>query len=330
MTTQLDDERPDLEEPAPPDLTQEGAGASADRAFRGVALLAGSAVLLILVLIAVVTTNQAWPAFSELGAKYFFGTVWDPAKGQFGIVPLVYGTLLVSLIAVLIAVPISVGIALFVTEVAHRRIRGSVVTVIDMLAAVPSVVFGLWGFLYLIPRFQTVFNDIHDAVSGIPVLSTVFGPSTGSSFASAGIVLALMITPIITSVTREVFRTVPDNDKAGALALGATRWEMIRGVVFPFSSGGVTGAVMLGLGRAMGETVAVALLIGARPQITANIFGVGETMPAQILRNLSEAPPLFRSALIGLAVCLFVLTIAINMSARRMVVLVDRRVKGAS
>ncbi len=330
MTLQLDKEPPGPLGAEPPDLTQEGSGGRADRAFRRAALLAGATVLLILLLIAVTTTHRAWPAFSELGASYFFGLEWIPSEGLYGIVPLVYGTILVAVIAIVLSVPISIGIALFVTEVAHRRAKGTVVTVIDLLAAVPSVVFGLWGFYYLIPRFQSLFNAISDAVSSIPVLNAVFGPSTGSSFASAGIVVALMITPIITSVTREVFMTVPDNDKAGALALGATRWEMIRGVVFPHASGGVTGAVMLGLGRAMGETVAVALLIGARPEITANIFGVGETMPSQIFRNLSEADDLFRAALIGLGVCLFVLTILINVSARRMVVLVDRRTKGTT
>lgn len=312
-----------------PDLTVEGRGSRTDRVFRRGALLAGLTVLGVLALVAIVTTDKAWPAFTELGAGYFFGTEWVPSEGRYGIVPLVYGTVLVSVLAILVAVPISVGIALFVTEVVHRRVRGAVTTTIDLLAAVPSVVFGLWGFFYLIPRFQSLFNSVSDAVESIPVLGTVLGPSTGSSYASAALVLALMITPIITAVTREVFSTVPPNDKAGALALGATRWEMIRGVVFPHSTGGMTGAVMLGLGRALGETVAVALLIGARPDITANIFAVGETMPAQIFRNLSEADDLFRAALIGLGVVLFVLTILVNASARRAVVAIDRRVKGA-
>jgi phosphate transport system permease protein len=306
-----------------------GHGAGADRAFRFSALGAGSIVLLVLAMIAIAMTAQAWPAWSELGASYFFGTEWIPSEGKYGILPLIYGTMVVSLIALVFAVPVSVGIALFVTELAPRRLRRPVITVIDILAAVPSVVFGLWAFYELLPTFQSVFNRIADAVSGIPVLSTIFGPSTGSSFMSAGLILALMITPIITSVSREVFTTVPDNDKSGALALGATRWEMIRGVVFPHSSGGLTGAVMLGLGRAMGETVAVALIIGAVPRISANLFGVGETMPAQIFRQLSEAGALLRSALIGLGVVLLVLTVAINVAARRMVVVVDRRVKGA-
>ena len=311
-----------------PDLTVPGRGTRADKIFRYIALGAGALVLVVLLLIAIVTTQRAWPAFTELGFSYFLGTEWIPSEGEFGILPLVWGTVLVSFIAIVISVPISIGIALFVTEMAHRKVRSFVITVIDVLAAVPSVVFGLWGFFYLIPPFQSAFNWFSDLVSGIPVINAIFGTSTGSSFASAGIVLALMITPIVTVVSREVFLTVPENDRAGALALGATRWEMIRGVVFPHSTGGLTGAVMLGLGRAMGETVAVALLIGAVPRLSIDVFGVGETMPAQIFRNLSEADDLFRAALIGLGVCLFVLTIAINISARKVVVLVDRRTRG--
>jgi phosphate transport system permease protein len=310
-------------------VLEEGPGLAADTAFRWTALGAGTTVLLVLALILVTMTRQAWPAWSELGASYFFGTEWIPSQGKYGILPLVYGTLVVSLIALVFAVPMSIGISLFVTEVAPERLRRPVVTTVDLLAAVPSVVFGLWAFYNLLPGFQTVFNNIASAVSSIPVLNVVFGPSTGSSFMSAGLILALMITPIITSVTREVFLTVPVNDKSGALALGATRWEMIRGVVFPHSFGGMTGAVMLGLGRAMGETVAVALIIGAVPQISLNLFGVGETMPAQIFRQLSEAGSTLRSALIGLGVVLLVLTILVNISARRAVVAVDRRFKGA-
>ncbi len=309
-------------------LTEKGTGAAADHFFRRMALAAGTTVLLALLLIAVVTVQQSWPAFTELGAGYFFGTEWRPAENLFGILPLAFGTVVVSLVAVLFAVPVSVGIALFITELAHRRIRGAITLVIDLLAAIPSVVFGLWGFYTLIPVFQGLFNRIADLVEPVPVLNAVFGHGSGSSFMTAGIVLALMITPIITSVTREVFMTVPENDRYGALALGATRWEMIKGVVIPHSSGGLTGAVMLGLGRAMGETVAVALLIGASPQMSANLFGRGETMPAQIFRSLSEAGGTFRSALIGLGVCLFVITILINISARKAVVVIDRRIKG--
>jgi phosphate transport system permease protein len=227
------------------------------------------------------------------------------------------------------AVPVSLGIAMFVTEVVPRRFKTGTITVLDLLAAVPSVVFGLWGFRILAPKLDHVFNDwFFNFLGDIPVIGKLFGPSSGIGFMTAGLVVALMITPIITAVTREVFATVPRNDKEGALALGATRWEMIRGVMLPHSSGGITGAVMLGLGRALGETIAVALLIGANPQISANLLGTGETIPAQIARQLSEANGLFRSALIGLGFVLFVITIIVNVSARRFVVIVDRRLKG--
>src|SRR5262249_48815281 len=163
------------------------------------------------------------------------------------------------LIALIVAVPISVGIALFLTELAPRRLRGPVVTVIDLLAAVPSVVFGLWGVLVVAPALAPIYDGIHKPLAGVPVLGSVFGQPTsnGRSFMTAGLILAIMIIPIITSITREVFATVPDAEKHAAYALGATRWEMIKGAVFPHSFGGVVGAVMLGLGRAMGETIAV-------------------------------------------------------------------------
>jgi phosphate transport system permease protein len=203
------------------------------------------------------------------------------------------------------------------------------ITTMDVLAAVPSVVFGLWGLRILAPKLQGVYhNAFFDFLGGLPLVGRFFQANTGVGFMTAGLVVALMVTPIITSVTREVFATVPRNDKEGALALGATRWEMIRGVVLPHSSGGITGAVMLGFGRALGETIAVALLIGANPQISANLLGTGETIPAQIARNLSEANGTFRSALIGLGFVLFVITIVVNVSARRFVLIVDRRLKG--
>ena len=191
--------------------------------------------------------------------------------------------------------------------------------------------FGLWGFLILRPHLQAFYNSVADAASGIPVLRSIFGPSlSGQSFMTAGVIVGLMIVPIITSIVREVFQTVPINEKNGALALGATRWEMIQGVVFPHSTGGIVGAVMLGLGRAMGETIAVALVIGASPQITANLFGQGEAMPSVIARNLNEASGTYQSALIGLGVGLFVLTILINISARVLVRRVDAATRGAS
>ncbi|MFN8052281.1 MAG: phosphate ABC transporter permease subunit PstC [Acidimicrobiales bacterium] len=312
------------------DLIGERHAARPDAIFRYGAMAAGYLVLAVLAAIAVATTVRAWPAFRSEGIGYFFRDDWVPSKGHFGARAIVYGTLVVSAIGLLVAVPLSLGIALFITELAPKRLRTSITTVMDVLASVPSVVFGLWGFLVLRPHLKDFYNSVADAVSGVPVLRSVFGRSlSGQSFMTAGVIVGLMIVPIITSIVREVFQTVPTNEKNGALALGATRWEMVRGVVFPHSTGGIVGAVMLGLGRAMGETIAVALVIGASPQITANLFGQGEAMPSVIARNLNEASGTYQAALIGLGVGLFLLTILINISARLLVARVDRFTKGA-
>ena len=301
-----------------------------DKLFSAAAMAAGYLVLVILAAIAISTTVKSWPAFQAEGFGYFFRDEWAPSRGRFGAASIVYGTLVVSAIALVVAVPLSIGIALFITEVAPRKVRSWITGIMDVLAAVPSVVFGLWGFLMLRPYLKDFYNAVADAVAGVPVLRSIFGPSlSGQSFMTAGLIVGIMIVPIITSIVREVLSTVPINEKNGALALGATRWEMIRGVVFPHSTGGMVGAVMLGLGRAMGETIAVALVIGASPQITANLFSQGDAMPSIIARNLNEASGTYRSALIGLGVGLFLLTILINISARLLVRRVDARTKGA-
>ena len=313
-----------------PSLT-DGRSDVADRTFRAATVAAGGLVLLILLGIILSTTTKAWPVFAKEGLGYLTGEKFDTTAQSYGILAYVYGTIVVSTIAVVLAVPVSLGIALFVTEVAPRRLRGFITSIIDLLAAVPSVVFGLWGFLVLAPELTDVYNSIHDRVASIPVLKTLFGQSlSGINFMTAGMIVALMITPIITSITREVFLTVPRNDKDGALALGATRWEMIRSVVLPHSSGGMVGAVMLGLGRAMGETIAIALLIGANPQIVANLFAAGEAMPSVIVRNLPESQGDFQAALIGLGVVLFVITIGINVAARALVGRIDLRLRGTA
>ncbi|HKY15579.1 MAG TPA: phosphate ABC transporter permease subunit PstC [Microthrixaceae bacterium] len=312
-------------------LTRRRRGPSVDRAFAWLTLGGGLVILVVLAGIAISTTQKAWPAFREEGLGFLLSDNWNPNEGEFGALAFVYGTAIVSLIALVISVPMSVGIALFVNEVAPRRIKAFTITVMDLMAAVPSVVYGLVGFAVLRPEVKGLFNSIADAVSGIPVLSTIFGESqSGMSFMLAGLILVLMVTPIITSISREVFATVPEGDKAGALALGATRYEMIRGVVVPHSFGGVVGAVMLGLGRAMGETIAVVLVIGASPQIVANLFAPGEAMPSVIARNLNESSGTYQAALIGLGVALFGLTIVVNMSARGIVSRLERRMRGAA
>jgi phosphate transport system permease protein len=202
--------------------------------------------------------------------------------------------------------------------------------VIDLLAVVPSVVWGLWGILVFAPWIQHYYTSVSSGVNGIPVLDSLFGGQTsGASFFTAGIILAFMITPIVTSLSREVIATVPTIDKEGAYALGATRLEMINGAVWPHSQAGVVGAVLLGLGRAMGETIAVALVIGSSATITSHLLVPGYNMPAVIANEFGEASGLFRSALIGMGVLLFAFTIIINIIARVIVERSGRRQRGA-
>jgi phosphate transport system permease protein len=276
----------------------------ADRAFSGLTVAAAGLVLLILGMIAVIMTRRAWPAFGE---QFFTSVRWAPSSHVFGALSLVWGTLYTAVIAIVIALPISLGVALFITQVAPPWLRKPMVYLIDLLAVVPSVVFGLWGVL---------------------VLSAHFG--LGKSFLTAGIILAVMITPIITSLSREVIETTPPSEKEAALALGATRWEMITASVLPHSTGGLVGAVMLGLGRAMGETIAAALVIGSsQGQISFSPFAPGDSMPAVIANQWGEADDPHKAALIALAVTLFVITIAVNLAATAIVQRSMKRSRGA-
>jgi phosphate transport system permease protein len=301
-----------------------------DRGFAVIALASGLLVLVILVLIAVSTSQQASSWFSAEGLKIFTNT-WDPSNNKFGALAFIFGTAVTAVIAVIIAVPVSVGIALLLTEVVPRRWSRPIVYVIDLLAVVPSVVWGLWGILVLAPWLQHIYASIASGVNGIPVLENLFGGQniSGASFFTAGLILAFMVTPIVTSLAREVIATTPSIDKQGAYALGATRWEMIRGTVWPHSQGGVVGAVLLGLGRAMGETIAAALVIGSSATITSHLFFPGYSMPAVIANQFGEASGVFRAALMGMGVLLFVFTIIINVIARGVVERSARRARGA-
>lgn len=317
--------------PAPPDLSSTDRGALIDSGFRWLAIGAGVTILTILGLIALSTTIEAWPAFRESGLGFVTSDRWAPSRDVYGAAAMVFGTMVVSGIALVLAVPVSIGIALFTSEMASNRLQRWIVLVIDLLAAVPSVVYGLWGVLFVAPNIQPVFESISSAVGSWPILGIFFGGGGGSgrSFMTAGLILALMITPIITSVTREVFATVPRGEKDAALALGATRWEMIRAAVLPHSFGGMVGATMLGLGRAMGETIAVALTIGSSYQITWELFRTGSAMPATIALEWGESSGLHRSALIGLGATLFAATIFINSLARWIVTWAEKRMRGA-
>jgi phosphate transport system permease protein len=319
-------------------ITGRDRGGLGDLTFRWVALVAGLAVLAILALIAISTTHEAWPALRHAKLDFLTSDKWvpndvdgtGPGQPSYGALAFIFGTVVVSLIALVLAVPLCIGVSLFVTELAPRRLRGPVIAMLDLLAAVPSVVFGLWGLAVLVPNIVGFYDAVHRVVGPVPLLGTLFGPNAqGRSFMTAGIILGIMIVPITSAIMREVLLTVPRTDRDGALALGATRWEMIRGVVLPHSLGGMVGGVMLGLGRAMGETIAVALVIGSSAQITGNLFKSGDAMPAVIVNQFGEATGTFRSALVALGVALFVLTILVNAAARSVVVRAEQRLQGA-
>lgn len=323
------------------DLTARGRTVLADRMFRLLCVGAGLLVLVVLALILLSTVREAWPVFRLEGIGFITDTTWrpndpdgpdGPLTREFGVLAFVYGTLVSSALALLFAVPVSIGIGLFITELAPQRIRRPVTTVIDLLAAIPSVVFGLWGILVVGPALVPVYQSVHDLLGGVPVLGGVFGVpiTSGRGFMTAGLILAIMITPIITSISREVFGTVPHDEKNAALALGATRWEMIRGAVFPHSFGGLVGAVMLGLGRAMGETIALALVFGGSVQIVANMFASGNAMPAVIAQQWGESSGIHREALVGIGVVLFAMTIVVNYLARLIVRRAEVRMRGAT
>ena len=307
-------------QPGPPPVDAPAPGALADRTFRAVCLGCGLLVLLVLGLIAYSTTKEAWPAFRHEGLSFFTSKRWAPSANKFGSLAFVYGTVVTATIGLVLAVPVSIGIALFLSDLAPRRLRRPAGSLVDLMAAVPSVVYGFWGITVLAPFLVKIYNWMGDVTHPIPVLSTLFGkPASGSSLFTAGIILALMITPIVTSLSREVFDTVPAAQKEAAYALGATRWEMMRAAMFPHSRAGIIGAVMLGLGRAMGETIAAALVIGSSPQITAHLFRSGDSMAAVIANQFGEAAGVHRAALIGLGAELFAITIVVNMVARAFV-----------
>src|SRR5450631_59475 len=276
-----------------PEIDLRGPPNYRDRAFAKLTAGAAGLVLLILGLIAITITRRSLPVFHEMGLGFFTTKRWSPPDSLFGALPFIWGTVFTATIALVIAVPISLGVALFMTQVAPPRLAKPLVYLMDLLAGIPSVVFGLWGVLVLSQHFDL-----------------------GRSFLTAGIILAIMIIPIITSLSREVIDTTPPGDKEGALAIGTSRWEMITETVLPHSAGGLVGAVMLGLGRAMGETIAAALVIGsALGQMTLRPLAPGNSMPAVIANEWGEAQDLHKSALIALAVTLFAMTIVVNLIA---------------
>ena len=267
---------------------------------------------------------ESKPVFQQYGVlKFVVSDEWVPSQQLYGALPLVVGTLITSAVALAIGVPVAVAAALYLTELAPRRVRGPLTILVDLLAAVPSVVYGLWGFFVLIPKLKPLQQWLGDTFSFLPFVG---GPVAGPSYFIAGLILAIMILPIVSAISREVMATVPVEHKEAALALGATRWEMIRMAVLPYSRAGIAGAAMLGLGRALGETIAVTLVIGNAPDIGDSLFSQGYTLAAVIANEFGEAAsdPTHRAALIAAGLVLFVLTLVVNAFARYFVVRAER------
>jgi phosphate ABC transporter permease protein PstC len=281
----------------------------------GLTVLA-AAILILIAFFFVRLYIESRPVFSKFGVFGFtFDNNWDVSRSIFGALPLVVGTLITAATALLIGVPIAIGTALYITELCPRRLRPPLTIMVELLAAVPSVVYGLWGVFFLIPKLKPAEQWFSDKFSFLPFVG---GHVAGPNYFIGGLILAIMILPIVSAITREVMATVPTDHKEAALALGATRWEMIRMAVLPYSRAGITGAAMLGLGRAIGETIAVTLVVGNAPQIGKQLFDQGYTLAAVIANEFGEAASnsLHRAALIAAGLVLFVLTLVINAGAR--------------
>jgi phosphate transport system permease protein len=289
-----------------------------DRAFFRLLQLAAWILVLLLGAIAAQLVHLSWPALDHFGAAFLRHQGWNPVSEKFGALAFIFGTVVSSFLALAISAPVSVGVALFLNELAPRRLAQALGFLVEMLAAIPSVIYGLWGIFVLAPWLRmTVEPALGSTLGFLPLFS---GPPYGVGMLAAGLVLAIMVTPTISAICREVFRAVPLSQREGALALGSTRWEMIRMSVLGSSHSGVMGAVILGLGRALGETMAVTMVIGNRPEISASLFAPGQTMASVIANEYAEATSdLHLSALAAIGLLLFMVSLIMNGLARLLI-----------
>jgi phosphate transport system permease protein len=290
-----------------------------DRIFKGVLVASALAAPALLVGLLWQLLHGAGAAIDAFGFSFLTDSVWDPVAEKFGALPLVFGTLLTSFLALLLAVPLSLGVAIYLTEFAPDKIRQPIAMVIELLAAIPSVVYGLWGIFVMIPILQSSVYPFLEANFGwLPIFS---GPIYGPSVLSASLILTIMVMPFIMSVAREVLLAVPAGQREAATALGATRWEAVITAIVPYAKSGIVGAIILGLGRALGETMAVTMLIGNRHDIAASLFAPGYSMAAVIANEFAEAGlgSLHSSALTYVALLLFAVTVLVNAAARLMI-----------
>ncbi len=290
-----------------------------DRTYASALVSFGGLLLAVAGVIVVSLAHLAQPTLSATGPVHFvLGTDWNPVSGSFGALPFIYGTLVTSAVAIVLAVPVGVGLAVFLAEMSPRALRRPVSFAVETLAGIPSVVYGLWGLFVLVPILRDPVEPFLAKYLGF--LPLFRGPPIGLGFLAAGVVLAIMILPTIASVSLEVLKTVPAPLKEGALALGATRWEAVRIASLPFAKAGIFGAVLLGLGRALGETMAVTMVIGNSPSIHASLFAVGYSLPSVIANEFAEATTkLHTGALAGLGLVLLGLAVALNGLARLLV-----------
>jgi phosphate ABC transporter permease protein PstC len=294
-----------------------------DRALKYVLTALATLILALIVYFFIRLIGQAHGAFAKEGVFGFvFRNNWNIGAERFGALPLVVGTLVTSAVALLIGVPVAVAAAVYTTELCPRRLRATLSVLIELLAAVPSVVYGLWGIFFLAPKLKGAEQWAANRLSFIPFVGG--GAVTIPNYFVAGLILAIMILPIVSAISREVMSTVPTDHKEAALGLGATRWEMIRLAVLPYCRSGIVGGAMLGLGRAIGETIAVTILIGDAPQLGHRLFGQGYSLAAVIANEFGEATGVHRSALFAAGLVLFVLTLLVNVIARIFVVRAGR------
>jgi len=319
---------PDANAPAKPSavrafLRSRGSSALADGGFKALMTLCAFSIFGIVILIAYELVSRSSLTLHKFGMGFFFHSAWDPVNGNFGALPFIYGTLMSSFLALLISVPFAVGVAIFLTEMCPQWLRTPLSFLTELLAAIPSVVYGLWAIFVLIPLLRDYLNPkLKLTLSWTGFFS---GQNSGYSMLSAGVILAIMILPIISSLTREVMMAVPSVQREAVLALGATRWEMIRIGVLRNARIGIVGAIILGLGRALGETIAVTMVIGNRPQIVKSLLQPGYSMASVLANEFSEASDdLYLSALIEIGLALFLVTIVVNALARLLVWAVTR------
>jgi phosphate transport system permease protein len=297
-----------------------------DAVYRAALTALGVSLPLLLIAFVVELAVSAWPSMQRFKWTFLWTSTWDPVAEIYGAAPMIFGTVVSSLLALVLAIPLALGVAIFLTEFAPKRTRQPVAFLVELLAAIPSVVYGLWGIFVLIPFLRAHVAPPLKAVLGwTPLFEGVF---YGNSMLAGGIILAIMIVPYIAAVSREVLLAVPSSQREAALALGATRWEAVWTAVLPYGRAGIIGAVMLGLGRALGETMAVTMVIGNRHDISLSLLQPGYTMAATIANEFTEATTdLYLSALFEVGLILFVLTVVVNALAR---LLVWRVARGAA